>query len=180
MNQSWIFVYFNRGLFDLFCFESPQWANLPHFVLEVTKFGGNPWLPISSVKPAAVYGHWFGQLLWLCSGPAQSLGVFPSYLPVHLFQRPYEREVHGAPHSNLLWVGRTPERLTHSLIKVSRGKMTWEKSVIIKTETTLGTRLEDCKVLTWLSSMVVSVAQRSPHYPTNVPHSHTSNTMQSF
>lgn len=116
----------------LICFECSQWANLPHFVLEVTKFGGSPWLPISSVKPAAVYGHWFGQLLWLCSGPGQSLGVFPSYLPVHSSQRTYEREVHDASHNNLLWAGRMPERLKHSLIKVSEEKKWHETSQFIE------------------------------------------------
>lgn len=119
------FCLFEQGIFVLFL-ES-QWTNLPHFVLEVTKFSSKYWLLISSAKPAAVYGHWFGQLLWLCSGPVQSLDVFPSYLPVHSFQRTYEREVHDAPHSNLLWAGRMPERLTHSLIKVS-GKKWHEKS----------------------------------------------------
>lgn len=119
MNKSWIFCLTGNFCFVLRVHKEQIFLI---FVLEVTKFGGNPWLPISSVKSAAVYGHWFGQLLWLCSGPAQSLGVFPSYLPVHSFQRTYEREVRDAPHSNLLWAGRMPERLTHSLIKVSGGK----------------------------------------------------------
>lgn len=97
-----------------------------------SQFGSKPGLPLSSVKPAVVYGHWCGQLTWLCSSPAQSLGGFPWYLPVHSFQRSYGREVHDGPHSNLLWAGRMPERLTHSLIKVSGKKKRHEKSQLSK------------------------------------------------
>lgn len=41
---------------------------------------------------------------------------------MHSFQRSYGRGVHDGPHSNLLWAGRMPEKLTHSLIKVSGEK----------------------------------------------------------
>lgn len=113
-----------------------------------SQFGSKPGLPLSSVKPAVVYGHWCGQLTWLCSSPAQSLGGFPWYLPVHSFQRSYGREVHDGPHSNLLWAGRMPERLTHSLIKVSgkkKKKTTWEKSVIKRQASIQGQDLETVK-----------------------------------
>lgn len=129
MNQSWNFVYLNRELFVLLCFESCNEQNFLFLWLRL-QFGSKSGQPLGSVKPAVVYGHWCGQLMWLCSSPAQSLGGFPSCLPVRSFQRTYGREVHDGPHSNLLWAGRMPERWTHSLIKVSGEKMTWEKSVI--------------------------------------------------
>lgn len=137
-----------------------------------SQFGSKPGLPLSSVKPAVVYGHWCGQLTWLCSSPAQSLGGFPWYLPVHSFQRSYGREVHDGPHSNLLWAGRMPERLTHSLIKVSGKKNDMRKVSYQKTGKYPGARLGDCEVWIWLSFMILSVAPLSLQCPAAVPHFH--------
>lgn len=128
-NLGILFIWTGNFLF-CFVFESCNEQNFLSLWLRL-QFGSKSGRPLGWVRPAVVYGHWCGQLMWLCSSPAQSLGGFPACLPVRSFQRTYGTEVHDGPHSNLLWAGRMPERWTHSLIKVSgEKKMTREKSVI--------------------------------------------------